>query len=119
MIENLSQIQAVELHLSEMQTLVTREGKTIDITGDKWLLPIVIRDHSTIDFGKVPSLKVRNALKYYVSDQLRRISTSAGHKVFHDLWRQVFRNWKKDFHHSSVSEHLIDLFEKSIICLSS
>lgn len=114
MIENLSQIQAVELHLSEMQTLVTREGKTIDITGDKWLLPIVIRDHSTIDFGKVPSLKVRNALKYYVSDQLRRISTSAGHKVFHDLWRQVFRNWKKDFHHSSVSEHLIDLFEKSI-----
>ena len=69
MIENLSQIQAVELHLSEMQTLVTREGKTIDITGDKWLLPIVIRDHSTIDFGKVPSLKVRNALKYYVSDK--------------------------------------------------
>lgn len=79
---NLSKTQSVDQSWSEMQILVTREGKTIDISGDQWLLPIVIRGHSTLDFGKVSNLQLRNALKHYVSDQVRRTSTSAGYKVF-------------------------------------
>ncbi|HHJ4382789.1 TPA: hypothetical protein ACQJIZ_002185 [Citrobacter freundii] len=110
----LSKTQAVEQPWSEMQILVTREGKTIDISGDKWLLPIVIREHSTLDFGKVSNLQLRNALKHYVSDQVRRTSTSAGYKVFRDVWRLVLRDWRKDNQPESAKEHLIDLFENSI-----
>jgi hypothetical protein len=110
----LSKPQAVEQSWPEIKSLVTREGKKIDISGDKWLLPIVIRDHSVIDFGKVSDFQLRNALKHCVSDRLRRISTSAGYKVFQDVWRQVLRNWGKDIQPSAVKDHLIDLFEKSI-----
>ena len=102
---------AIEQPWSEIERLFTREGKEIDISGDKWVLPIVIRDHSTIDFCKISNLQLRNALKHYVSDQMRRISASAGYKVFQDVWRQILRYWAKDIH---VNEHLVELFEKAI-----
>ncbi|PHM56853.1 tyrosine-type recombinase/integrase [Xenorhabdus sp. KK7.4] len=105
---------AIEQPWSEIERLITREGKEIDISGDKWVLPIVIQDYSTLDFSKISNLQLRNALKHYVSDQLRRISTSAGHKVFQDVWRQVLRYWGKNIHHSIVNEHLVGLFENSI-----
>ncbi|ELT7570077.1 TPA: site-specific integrase [Vibrio cholerae] len=111
---NLSKTQSVDQSWSEMQILVTREGKTIDISGDQWLLPIVIRGHSTLDFGKVSNLQLKNALKHYVSDQVRRTSTSAGYKVFRDVWRLVLRDWGKDNQPESAKDHLIDLFENSI-----
>ncbi|HAW4284571.1 TPA: phage integrase family protein [Escherichia coli] len=102
---------AIEQPWSEIERLVTREGKEIDISCDKWVLPIVIRDHSTIDFCKVSNLQLRNALKHYVSDQIRHISTSAGYKVFQDVWRQILRYWVKDIH---INEHLVELFENAI-----
>jgi integrase len=118
-ITNLSDVKVVERSWFEVKSLVTREGKKIDISGDKWLLPLVILNSSWIDFGKVSNLQLRNALKHYVSDQLSRISTSAGLKIFNNVWRHVLRNWGKDTQQLTVKYHLIELFEESINVLRS
>lgn len=109
-----SNAQAIEQSWFETQSLVTREGKKIDISGDIWFLPIVTNDHSKLDFGKVSNLQLRNALKYYVADRIRRTSTRAGEKAFDTVWRKALRYWRKDIQQLDVQEHLIDLFEKAI-----
>lgn len=110
----LSNTPAIEQQWSEIKTLATREGKTIDISGDKWILPIVTRDHTTLNFSKVSNLQLRNALKYYVSDQISRVSTTAGYKVFQEVWRLVLKYWGKDNIPENTKHHLIDLFENAI-----
>lgn len=99
---------------SELKKITTREGKEVDISGDKWTLPLVTLDHSILNFGKIPDLQVREALKQFVSDQIRRVSTSAGYKVFQEVWREVLRYWGENIDASIVNEHLVGLFENSI-----
>ena len=79
----------------EVEKLITREGKEVDISGDIWRLPYSMRDYSTLDFEKVINSSLRMPLKEHVSDRLKRISTHAGYSAFQDVWREVLRHWGK------------------------
>lgn len=98
----------------EIKKLITREGKEVDISGEKWNLPYVIRKDATLNFGKIVEPRIRQVLKLYVSDQLKRISTSAGHRAFKDVWWTVLKHWGKEVRYAGSESHLIDLFEIAI-----
>lgn len=98
----------------KVESLFTREGKKVDISGDKWNLPYVICANATLNFGKICEPSIRESLKIYVAHRLKRISTSAGLKVFFDVWRTVLRHWGKEVVCGGSESHLIKLFETAI-----
>ncbi|WP_373700755.1 tyrosine-type recombinase/integrase [Neisseria dentiae] len=98
----------------EIEKLITREGKEVDISGDIWRLPYSVRDHSTLDFKKIINLDIREALKNHVIDRLKRISTHAGHAVYQDVWREVLRHWEGPLDKVYTKSYLISLFESAI-----
>lgn len=98
----------------EINNLITREGKEVDISGDTWRLPYAARDNSTLNFKKIINIRLKSALKDHVCDRLKRISTHAGYTAFHDVWREVLRHWGNDVDETDVESHLIDLFEAAI-----
>lgn len=106
--------QVVRQLQPEVEKLITREGKEVDISGDIWRLPYSTRDYSTLDFEKVVNSSLRVALKEHVSDRLKRISTHAGYSTFQDAWREVLRHWGKDIDEADTESKLITLFEDAI-----
>lgn len=77
----LSKRQVVEQSWPEIEKLITREGKEVDISGDTWRLPYSARDNSTLNFTKIINFETREALKDHIADRLKRISTHAGYAV--------------------------------------
>ena len=55
----LSKPQAVEQSWPEIEKLITREGKEVDISGDTWRLPYSARDNSTLNFTKITNYPLR------------------------------------------------------------
>ena len=55
----LSKPQAVEQSWPEIEKLITREGKEVDISGDTWRLPYSTRDNSTLNFTKITNYPLR------------------------------------------------------------
>lgn len=98
----------------EQESLITREGKEVNISGDTWRLPYSARDNATLNFEKVVNNQVKAALKIHIADRLRRISTHAGYAAYQDIWREVLRHWESDNSDSDIEAHLINLFERAI-----
>jgi integrase len=110
----LSKPQAVEQSWPEIEKLITREGKEVDISGDTWRLPYSARDNSTLNFTKIINSEIREAFKDHVADRLKRISTHAGYAAYQDIWREVLRNWGSPVSQVDTESHLIGLFEAAI-----
>lgn len=110
----LSKPQAVEQSWPEIEKLITREGKEVDIPDDTWRLPYSVRDNSTLDFTKIINSEIREAFKDHVADRLKRISTHAGYAAYQDVWREVLRHWGSPISQVDTESHLIDLFETAI-----
>jgi hypothetical protein len=110
----LSKPQVVEQYWPEVEKLITREGKEVDISGDTWRLPYSARDNSTLNFKKIINSEIRETLKDHVADRLKRISTHAGYTAYQDVWREVLRHWAAPESKVDTESHLIDLFESAI-----
>ncbi|MCO4322460.1 tyrosine-type recombinase/integrase [Aliidiomarina quisquiliarum] len=98
----------------EQESLITREGKEVDISGDIWRLPYSARDNATLNFEKVVNNQVKAALKIHIADRVRRISTHAGYAAYQDIWREVLRHWESNTSDSDIDSYLISLFESAI-----
>lgn len=104
-----------EWSLPKESKLITREGKEVDISSDTWQLPYSTRDYSTLNFNKIINIHMKDALKSYTEDRLRRVSTHAGYTIFHDVWRKIFRYWDEEkSKREGVDSYLIELFELAI-----
>ncbi|MGR6440063.1 hypothetical protein ACU42Y_20940 [Proteus mirabilis] len=110
----LSKPQAVEQSWPEIEKLITREGKEVDISGDTWRLPYSARDNSTLNFTKITNSEIREAFKEHVADRLKPISTHAGYAAYQDVWREVLRHWGSPVSQVDTESHLIGLFETAI-----
>lgn len=102
--------------LDSFSTIVSREGKEIDSSGEKWALPYSIWENTTIDFTKIENTKLRWVLKSYVKDRLERVSVHAGHSTFSHVYNEFLKHEsqfgilvKDDF-----KDQLISLVESSI-----
>ncbi|STQ42787.1 Uncharacterised protein [Ewingella americana] len=109
-----SKIQAAGQFWPEIEMLITREGKEVDISDDIWRLPYSARDNSTLNFKKIINSNIRESFKGHVADRLKRISTHAGYAVYQDVWREVLRHWGNPTPQVDTESHLIDLFEIAI-----
>lgn len=109
-----SKIQVVGQFWPEIEVLITREGKEVDISDDIWRLPYSTRDNSTLNFTKIINSEIRESFKGHVADRLKRISTHAGYAVYQDVWREVLRHWGNPAPQVDTESHLIDLFEIAI-----
>lgn len=109
-----SKIQVFGRFWPEIEVLITREGKEVDISDDIWRLPYSTRDNSTLNFTKIINSEIRESFKGHVADRLKRISTHAGYAVYQDVWREVLRHWGNPAPQVDTESHLIDLFEIAI-----
>ncbi|NOQ63468.1 MAG: hypothetical protein GQ582_03025 [Methyloprofundus sp.] len=102
--------------LGSFSTIVSREGKEIDSSGEKWALPYSIWENTTVDFTKIENTKLRWALKSYVKDRLERVSVHAGHSTFSHVFNE-FLKYESEFGilaKGDFKDQLISLIEKSI-----
>jgi len=96
-------------------SIVTREGKIFDSSGDTWALPYSMRNNSTLTFGKISNLSLRWATKAYVRDRIERVSTHAGYAMFQDVWRELLRYQERFIEvDAGFKEQLIKLIEHVI-----
>lgn len=99
--------------------LISREGHSIDTSGDIWHLPIPIRMHASIDFSKIVNEGIRWATKRFIQDRIELTSSHSGYKEFFDVWRQLLK-LQNDFYifeginNNQVTERLITLFEYAL-----
>lgn len=98
----------------DAQTITTREGKIVDISGEEWHLPYSSRS-STMNFARLPSKPFKYALKHYVSYKIRLTSTHAGLVAFDDVLREIIPHISnEDMFNGAPEEALIEAFEKAI-----
>jgi hypothetical protein len=100
--------------------LISREGHTVDTSGDIWHLPNPTREHASLDFSKVANKGIRWVTKRYIQERLEFTSSHYAYSVFVDLWRTLFR-FQNDFSiieeikNNEVTERLISLFESAVL----
>ena len=97
----------------DVQTIITREGKIVDISEEEWHLPYSSRS-STMNFARLPSKPFKYALKHYVSYKIRLTSTHAGLAVFDDVLREIIPRISNEDMSNAAEEELIEAFEVSI-----
>jgi len=71
--------------------IISREGMTIKLDGDRWTLPITNRSGSRLNFSKIKNRTLRWALKAYVIHRIERVSTASGSKAYESVWRCFLR----------------------------
>jgi len=98
-------------------SIISREGKKIDSSGEKWALPYAIWKNTSLDFSKIENIKLRWALKSYIKDRLERISTHAGYSTYSHVYNE-FLKYESQFNITAndddVKDKLISLVEMSI-----
>ena len=52
----MTQLELLTQEKLESQTIITREGSIVDISGDEWHLPYAYYANASIDFGKIKNL---------------------------------------------------------------
>ncbi|WP_201556194.1 site-specific integrase [Psychrobacter immobilis] len=111
----MEQLDLLNQECAEIQTITTREGKVIDISGDVWHLPYNYYANASIDFAKIQSQSIKQALKNYVSKSLRVTSTHAGFSDFGVVTSEIMKFFDyKAVEGSSEEEILINAFEMAI-----
>jgi len=96
--------------------IISREGKKIDSSSDRWDLPYSIWKSTALDFRKISNNKLRWAVKSYVRDRLERVSIHAGYSAFQEVYSELLRH-ANEFDIKTVSEfklQLISLIEARI-----
>ncbi|QBP77236.1 site-specific integrase [Herbaspirillum huttiense] len=63
------------------QTILSREGYEVDVSGDRWRLLIVGRTPE-LNFSRIKNRRLAWGLKAYVIDRIKHVSTSAGENAF-------------------------------------
>lgn len=101
------------------QSVITREGKSVDTSTQVWHLPYSIRRHSSIDFGQIVEPKIRWVTQRYVQECLQGTSTHAGYTAYTYIWTELIRyqhefNLFEGFESGRLKERLISLFEKAL-----
>ncbi|WDE01730.1 site-specific integrase [Thalassomonas actiniarum] len=102
--------------LDTPQSIITREGKEVDSSSERWHLPYSIWKSTSLDFNKIINLKIRWSVKSYVRDRLERSSVHAGYSVFQHVYTEFLR-YAADFdiqHGKQFKEQLISLIESRI-----
>lgn len=97
-------------------TVVTREGISVDLKGDVWHLPIPTQRTGALHLYKVSNSKILWAVKIYVVHRIEKVSTISGYNVFKSLWwkllkYQVYFNIASD---EDFKDGLIALIENAI-----
>ena len=104
---------ALNFHPQEIEltqkTLLTREGKAVDISGDIWQLPYSSRSSSTLRFDRISDKLIKESLIAHVTDRIIRVSTHAGYTAYNDAWREILRHWNIN-HKENTKNELIELF---------
>lgn len=96
----------------------TREGVKVEITGDRWVLPLLYR-HSRLDFSRVENDTLKTSIKNCIIDQASMVSTHARCQYWSDLSATIVSRQKKHSLFPSISavefeERLIALMEEAI-----
>jgi len=97
-------------------TIISREGHSVDVSGDIWNLPITIH-HSKLNFNRIHPLNYRWALKMYVQEKIQRTSSLAGEKAFNFVWQHILRKSKFSDNTGDFAvnkNELIEIFEERI-----
>jgi hypothetical protein len=97
-------------------SIISREGKEVNTTGEVWELPYSIWDSTTLDFSRISNDILAWSLKSYVIDRLKRTSTHAGYSVFQTVYSEFLR-FLLDFNintSQSFEDNLISLVESKI-----
>lgn len=95
--------------------IISREGKSINLTEDSWYLPYSLRK-STIDFTDIEPVEIKWVLKKFVIDQLERVSIHSGLTSFIDVKNLILRTdvFLKRDESIEIMDSLILAFEKAI-----
>lgn len=111
----MTQLELLTQEKLESQTIITREGSIVDISGDEWHLPYAYYANASIDFGKIKNLSIKKALKHYISSSLRLTSAHAGYSNFKVVTLEVMKFFDDDMAMTSSNEQaLIEAFEVAI-----
>jgi len=99
--------------------IATREGYSVNTSGDNWSIPYVVRDHSKINFGKIAQESLRWCTKRYVLEKLKVTSSHAGYSSFTHVWTEFLQHQKAhgligNITHNDLKSKLIGLVEASI-----
>ncbi|WP_155857495.1 hypothetical protein [Acinetobacter sp. TTH0-4] len=95
--------------------IISREGKSINLTEDSWYLPYSLRK-STIDFTDIEPVEIKWVLKKFVIDQLERVSIHSGLTSFIEVKNLILRTdvFLKRDESIEIMDSLILAFEKAI-----
>ena len=111
----MTQLELLTQEKLESQTIITREGSIVDISGDEWHLPYAYYANASIDFGKIKNLSIKKALKHYISSSLRLTSAHAGYSNFKVVTLEIMKFFDDDMAITSSNEQaLIEAFEIAI-----
>ena len=95
--------------------IITREGTELNISGDVWHLPYVIRDHASIDFLNISNESLRWGTKKYIKNKLETTSTHAGYTSYTYLKTEIFNKQEAiSLQPDKLKSSLVTLFERII-----
>ena len=97
-------------------SIISREGKEVNTSGESWELPYSIWESTKLDFSKISNEILRWTLKSYVVDRLKRTSIHAGHAVFQTV-NSEFLKYLLNFNinnNQNFENNLVSLIESKI-----
>jgi hypothetical protein len=71
--------------------IITREGHTVNSSGNQWHLPYSMKAHPILDFNNIINLALRWVTKRYIQEKIQTTSTHAGYSNFQDIKREFIR----------------------------
>ncbi len=115
MVTDLNLNQLINTHdlRKNPESIITREGIKVDLSGDRWDLPYSTNNHASIDFSKISNDAIKISLKLYIKDSIQRVSTHSGYTIFQDVWREFLRFFVQTSD-DNLQEDLIIIIEKSV-----
>lgn len=97
------------------EKVITREGTEVDVSGDVWHLPYVIRDHASINFLNIANDYLRWSTKKYIKNRLEKTSTHAGYSSYTYLKTEIFNKQEAiSLQPDKLKSSLVTLFERII-----
>lgn len=97
----------------QREQAVSREGYTVDISGDVWSLPYSLYPKTIVDFGKINNVVLRDVMRKYVLEKLVTTSTHAAFTSFSYLWTEFFSPYQERLG-DNIEESLIRCFEEML-----
>ena len=102
--------------LGIQSNIISREGHSVDTSGEIWVLPQIIH-HAKLNFEAISPLNYRWALKRYVQEKIQYTSTSEGEQAFNHVKQHIFNAHHQLSETNDISQNsheLIKIFENRI-----